>query len=237
MINKKLAEKVEMVMRFTFICMTILAIVYSIFSIDDDTVNWEGITSLFIALILFILPTIFLKRTRLKIPVTFQIFFLLFIFASLYLGEMHNFYYRYTWWDSMLHSTSAIMLAYIGFLLIFTLNRDQNIHLNLSPFFIALFSFCFAVAMGALWEIFEYLVDALVGSNMQKARNLETIYGFFDTRLGVRDTMKDMIENTIGALFVSVIGYYYCKKKMIKDNTFWRLKDQFIEDNPDLFKK
>lgn len=72
------------------------------------------------------------------------------------------------------------------------------------------------MAVGVVWEIFEFAVDEFWGYNMQKARNLEEVYGYFDTGLGLIDTMKDFIVNTIGALIVSIIGYYYCENKMTK---------------------
>ncbi|MBW6515011.1 MAG: hypothetical protein K0B81_00155 [Candidatus Cloacimonetes bacterium] len=227
-----IAEKIEPIMRYFFIVITIAAIVYNFINYQ-----WEILLSAILTLLLFLLPTIFSKRTKIHIPALFQIIILLFIFASMYLGEIQNYFYRYSWWDSMLHSISAIILGYIGFLLIYALNKDKNIHVKLSPFFIALFTFCFAMTVGVLWEIFEFGVDTLFGVNMQKARNLEEVYGVFDTRLGVLDTMRDFIVNTIGALIVSVIGYCYSKKKLSKDITFWKLKDQFIEENPELFKK
>ncbi|MCL2065269.1 MAG: hypothetical protein FWG98_13000 [Candidatus Cloacimonetes bacterium] len=235
--KKTLAEKVEITLRFTFIGLTSLALIAHIIVDIFEPIEWEGFFSLLIALLLFALPTIFSKKTNIKIPVEFQIFFLLFIFAAMYLGEVHDFYYRIKWWDSMLHSTSAILLGYIGFILIFTLNRDKDIHLRLSPFFIALFTFCFALSIGALWEIIEFLVDHLFGLNMQKARNLGLLDGFGDTRLGVLDTMKDLIVDALGALFVAVMGYFYCKKQMKQESTFWKAKDHFIEENPDLFDK
>ena len=226
------AERIEPYMRYFFILISLAAFIYNFYH-----AQWEVMLSAALTLFLFLLPTIFSKRTRIHIPAIFQIIILLFIFASMYLGEIHNFFYRIHWWDSMLHSISAIILGYIGFLLIYALNKDKNIHIKLSPFFIALFTFCFALAVGVIWEIFEFGADAIFGYIMQKARNLEEVYGYFDTRLGVLDTMRDFIVNTIGALIVSVIGYYYSKKKLVKDNAFWMLKDQFIEENPELFKK
>ena len=225
------ARKIEPIMRYFFILLTIGAIIFNFIN-----AQWEVLLGALLTLLLFLLPTIFSERTKITIPAVFQIIILLFIFASMYLGEIHNYFYRYSWWDSMLHSVSAIILGYIGFLLIYALNRDKNIHVRLSPFFIALFTFCFAMTVGVLWEIFEFGVDTLLGVNMQKARNLEQVYGVFDTRLGVIDTMRDFIVNTIGALIVSIIGYYYSKRKLVKDVTFWKLKDQFIEENPELFK-
>ena len=236
--EKTITEKIDVIMRYTFIAMTLLAIIYGFYpNEENESIEWEGIFSLTFALILFMLPSIFSRRTKIKIPATFQLTFSLFIFASLYLGEVHDFYYRFRWWDSMLHSVSAVLLGYFGFLLIFTLNKDKNMHLKLSPFFIALFTFCFAMTMGILWEIFEFIIDGLFGANMQKARYLEELYGVFDTRFGVLDTMKDLIVDAIGALFVAINSYFFCKKRMVKETAFWRLKDQFIEENPALFKR
>ncbi|MCK9165562.1 MAG: hypothetical protein M0P45_07035, partial [Candidatus Cloacimonas sp.] len=101
--------------------------------------------------------------------------------------------------------------------------------------FMALFSFCFGLMVCTLWEIFEYGVDCIFGVDMQKARNLELIYGTFDTRLGVKDTMKDLIVDTIGALVVSLIGYFHLKRKKDEDSAFWSLHRQFMKDNPELF--
>ncbi len=226
------ARRIEPIMRYFFIILTAAAIVFNYLN-----AQWEILLSAVLTLLLFLLPTILAKRARISIPAPMQIIILLFIFASMYLGEVQQYFRRFPWWDSMLHSISAFLLGYIGFLLIFTLNKDRNIHIRLSPFFIALFTFCFAMTVGVLWEIFEFLVDGIFGADMQKARNLEEVYGYFSTRLGVLDTMRDFIVNTIGALIVSVIGYKYSKKRMIKDNAFWKLKDQFIEENPDLFDK
>ena len=99
----------------------------------------------------------------------------------------------------------------------------------------ALFSFCFALAMGSMWEIFEFGVDVIFGANMQKARNLEEIYGVFDTRLGVIDTMRDLIVDAIGALIVSVTGYIHMTHRKDADSTFWAMQKEFVETNPDLF--
>ncbi len=230
--KKSVADLLLLLMQYSFITLSALAVIYNFYHRI-----WEGLMIAVLTLTLFCLPTIFSRKTKIFIPVSFQIFILLFIFAAMYLGEMRDFYYRFTWWDSMLHSSSAVVLGYIGFVLIYALNKDENIHLKLSPFFIALFSFCFAMAIGVIWEIFEFSVDEFLGYNMQKARDLELVYGEFDTRLGVIDTMKDLIVNTVGALFVSIIGYLYCRNRMKKDSTFGRLKDEFIQENPKLFKK
>lgn len=224
--------KVERWMRYVFILLSAMATVYNFIA-----QQWEVFFSAVLTLILFTLPSLFMKHTKIRIPAIFQIVILLFIFASMYLGEIYHYFYRYRWWDTMLHANSAIILAYIGFILIYTLNRNKRMHVRLSPLFMALFSFCFALAGGSLWEIFEFGVDAIWGMNMQKARDLEQIYGVFDTRLGVIDTMRDLITDAIGALIVSVIGYFHMTHRKDEDSAFWMLHKSFIDANPDMFDK
>ena len=224
------SEKIEKTMRWIFIILTLFAVVYNFW-----TRSWEIFWSSVMTFLLFLLPSFFAKRNKIVIPPPFQIIITIFIFLSMYLGEIHHFFYRFTWWDRMLHSSSAIILGYIGFLLIYTLNKDSRAHVRLSPLFMALFSFCFAMTMGVLWEVFEYGVDAILGMNMQKARNLELFHDVFDTRLGVLDTMQDLIVDAIGAFIVSLIGYLHLKRTDSKKSRFWRMHQQFIEENPKLF--
>jgi len=105
-------------------------------------------------------------------------------------------------------------------------NRDNRIltHIHtqqgeegidtLKPGFVALFSFSFALAMGAVWEIFEFSMDASIGFNMQR------------TDTGVFDTMSDLIVDTLGALFVCIAGYFYLKKD---PKIFKRLEDRLLK--------
>ena len=78
-------------------------------------------------------------------------------------------------------------------------------------------------------------MDAILGANMQKARNLEEIYGVFDTRLGVLDTVRDLIVDAIGALIVSVAGYFHMTRRKDGDAAFWMFHKKFVEENPELF--
>lgn len=104
-----------------------------------------------------------------------------------------------------------VMLGALGFSMIAIFNNTERIPLNLSPFFIAAFAFCFALAMGALWEIYEFSADALFGTNMQKFAldDGTPLVG----QAALKDTMKDIIVDTLGALVMSVVGYISLKYK------------------------
>lgn len=182
-----------------------------------------------LALFLFFLPSIIEKTFRIEAPDTLQILVLLFIFASLFLGEIRGFYEQFPHWDKMLHLTSGFLSAAIGFSLIDILNRSDKVELNLSPLFIALFAFCFSLAVGVLWEFFEFGTDSLFGFDMQKDRfissfksvligqekitvesvvvNGEAWKGYID--IGLIDTMEDLIVGAIGAIVFSVFGWLY----------------------------
>lgn len=162
----------------------------------------------------------------------------LFIFAAEFLGEIKQYYYTVSWWDTMLHSISGVILALIGFMLVNALNSSERIAMHLSPGFIALFAFTFALASGAIWEIFEFSGDRLLGLDMQKYQPIAGV--LFETLedgstsivysqavdwtydAGLIDTMGDIICDFLSALAVSVLGYislktrnHYHKKKTL----------------------
>jgi hypothetical protein len=176
------------------------------------------------ALILAITFTPWLLRSRyeLHIPHEFESLAVLFVCLALFCGEVLDFYNRYWWWDLLLHTWSSFLLGITGFLLVYVLNENDNIQLDLSPGFIALFACMFAIGIGALWEIFEFFMDQTFGMNMQKS--------------GLVDTMWDLIVDTIGAVLISVLGYGYLKT-VEKDSFLERWIDRFIESNPRLFRK
>ena len=119
----------------------------------------------------------------------------LFIFSSLFLGEVGDFYIKYWWWDILLHTTSTMALAIISFSIILILLNNEKI--KTSPGTISIFSALIAIGIGAIWEIFEFSMDQIFGFNMQKS--------------GLVDTMWDLIVATIGASIVSASGYLFLK--------------------------
>ncbi len=171
--------------------------------------NWLNTFLIFLTFLLFFIVEMVQDKYEFVLPGELQLVLILFIYAGIFLGGVAEFYYRFWWFDSLLHAISGIGLGFIGFLIAYSLRKTGKF--NADPFFIALFGFCFALSLGVLWEIFEFGMDEFFGLNMQKARNLEQVYGYFDTRLGVLDTMYDLILDALGALIASISGYLYLK--------------------------
>lgn len=69
----------------------------------------------------------------------------IFLYCAIYLGETGNFYYIIPNKDTILYATSGGMLCALGFSFIVLLNKTDRVPVNLSPIFICLFTFCFAV--------------------------------------------------------------------------------------------
>ena len=139
------------------------------------------------------LPAMLGRRYRISLPSGFELLAVLFVFGSLFLGEVRGYYTRFWWWDALLHTGAGFLLGILGFLLVYALNQRGLADLHLKPSFIALFSFAFSLALGALWEIFEFGMDQVFGMNMQKS--------------GLVDTMWDLIVNVIGAAAIALLGY------------------------------
>ena len=228
--SKNMEKKVPAFIRLLVMAFAIIAMIVAIFNSA-----WDIFANSMLGIVILILTFIPPPQRKVYFPPEFMIFIYLFIFASMYCGEVLHFYYLFSMWDVIVHFTSAPFLGYAGFLMVYTKNKDVNIHNKLSPFFIVLYAFCFSMMIGVVWEYFEYGVDVILGSNMQKARNLELVYGYFDTRLGVLDTMEDLIVDALGSLLVSAFGYYSLTSFNNRTNNFFHMRDVFIEENPALF--
>jgi len=161
-----------------------------------------------------------------KIPAEFQILALLFTFATLFLGEFRSYYDRFWWWDIALHACSGLLLGIVGFLHVYVMNETRRIDLHLQPTFIAWFAFLFAVTVGAFWEILEFSMDSVFGTNTQKPK-------FGDTS-GLTDTMLDLIVDIVGAAAISIYGWYYLRNP--EQSFIDRWIQKFISRNPSHFR-
>lgn len=158
-----------------------------------------------LGVVVIFLPNAIEKKWSMRIPNQMCILYYIFLYAAIYLGEVRKFYYIIPHWDSILHAMSAIMLGVFGFWLIDLLNGSEAVSVKLSPLFVSLFAFCFALSIGALWEIYEFSGDALFGLNMQKYRLADGTQLLGHAAL--TDTMKDIIIDAIGAFLVAAFGY------------------------------
>lgn len=164
-----------------------------------------------LGILAMILPSLISRKLRLEIPSVMYVLFLIFLYCAIYLGEVRNFYYDISNWDTILHGFSGAMLGALGFSFVALLNKEDRVPINLSPLFVVIFAFCFAITLGVFWEIYEFSFDGLLGLNMQKAylEDGTPLAG----RMALMDTMKDLILDALGALLTCIIGYISLKYK------------------------
>ena len=170
-------------------------------------------------------PLIFGRRLPVRIPLEYEMLTVLFVFAALFLGEYRSYYVRFWWWDIALHATSGLLLGILGFLLVYVLNENKRIDIHMRPGFVALFAFVFAIAVGALWEIFEFGMDQVFGMVMQKP--------MLGDPSGLTDTMWDLIVDVLGAALICGFGWWNMRRNSRSFLDRWI--ERFIEKNPRFF--
>ncbi len=167
-----------------------------------------------LGIVVMMLPSVLQRRWALPIPNFIFILYYIFLYCAIFLGEVLSFYYRIPHWDTILHMFSGAMLGALGLILVSIFNESDYAYVRLSPFFVSLFAFCFALAAGAIWEIYEFAIDGVMQLNMQKYLTEEG--AVLCGRAALVDTMDDLISDTIAALAVSVVGYFSLKRERQK---------------------
>lgn len=119
-----------------------------------------------IALFVTFIPGILKKIFNIEIPAGFEIIYLMFIYGILVMGELRGFYSGLWWWSILTTFTASIALGFIGLSVVHVLYKNNRI--NTPPIFALIFIFSFSVSIGALWEIFEFTLDTLTHSGLQK---------------------------------------------------------------------
>lgn len=217
--EKRPLKKSTVVMYWIVRTLVFGLLVYSIIGLflqrtDDSQLGDFGFIAVNASALLLssFLPEWINKRWGIIVPDLFLRIYLGFATAALLLGEIGGFFVHVSWWDSALHLFSGSLIGIVGFSLLNILNKDPQIEFHLSPGCIAVFVFCFSLAVGVVWEIFEFVVDGISGSNMQRFRDSVTNELWLG-RQALMDTMKDFILNTIGALVITIIGYFDLKHR------------------------
>lgn len=217
--RRKRYRKLTLIMYWSVRIVTLVLFAYSIVGVllkrSDDS---QVADYLFIALnssALFLasfVPAFLNKRFRISVPEFLLRIYIGFVTSALLFGEICNFFVYISWWDSALHLFSGSLIGVVGFSLLNILNNSEDLEFKLSPGFVALFVFCFSLAVGVIWEIIEYAIDGISSSNMQRFK--DSITGeLWLGRKALRDTMEDFMLNTIGATFISILGYIDLKRK------------------------
>jgi hypothetical protein len=168
---------------------------------------WHLVSTNIFLLILMFMPQI-VKKYEVKFPARFEIFLLIFVFSTIFMGEISGI---------ITPIVFGIAIALIGFMILAILYSSNQIKKNY--FLIILFSFNFAVAFGFGIELLKYYLK--LSLNHQLSPDL---YAY---------SMQTMTFVILGALISAILGYIYMK---YKKGILRKLVKGFTDKNPALFK-
>lgn len=150
---------------------------------------------------------LFYKKSFLRKSSIIYNVILFFIFISMYLANVWNFY-GIEHYDKFLHLLSGGILGFIGlafYMYMFNVSSRRDIDTKK----VIVFLIMFLVSIAGIWEIWEFTTDSLFGLMAQN---------------GLEDTMWDMILGTIGGLFILIPIIRYAKGQKVK------IIEEFLRD-------
>lgn len=161
------------------------------------------------------IPPLLEKLWRFDFSTLFILLYHAFLFCAIFLGEILRYYSKVAVWDDILHFSSGIMTGIFGYMLLSVIERNNKNRIKNTaadygrgalthPATLVLFAFCFAAAVGLLWEIYEFALDHFFDLNMQKYRLDDGTQ--FIGHAALTDTMKDIIIDAVGALVGALTG-------------------------------
>jgi hypothetical protein len=112
---------------------------------------------------------------------------LLLLWGLNHLAGVFDLYYRFDWYDTMMHTLGGVVagcIALIGYDTFFN-------HLRLNRFGMMLYMIAIGFMIGIGWEVFEYIQDVVLGTQL-----IPTF----------RDTISDLISDMLGA---GLCWYWY----------------------------
>lgn len=180
---------------------------------------------LLFTLILLFLADFVQKKLCYKDSIKLLIY--IFIIGTEVLGEAYNFYDRISYFDIIMHTLSGFIISAVAVSILKILNNNSSKRL------IIIFSLAFTMMIASFWEIMEFTIDRLVGSDMQKdtvitkvtssllskddvltskvvdkatLNNIDLVKeygGYID--IGLYDTIEDLIFGLFGAVIYIII--------------------------------
>ncbi|MDQ1372052.1 MAG: hypothetical protein QG582_967 [Candidatus Thermoplasmatota archaeon] len=139
-------------------------------------------------------PSILRRDLRIVLPVGLNLWLVLALFLHV-IGGVSGFYDNLPGWDHITHAMSSSLIAALGFVTVAALDKYVDSMYLPTPF-LAFFIVMFTMAMGVSWELMEYVMDEITGSNMQYS---------------LSDTMVDLLFDSFAGFIVAGVGMYYLR--------------------------
>lgn len=147
-----------------------------------------------VAIALSLLPSLLGRNHNATLPWELDFLITLALFLHTFFGAWLRFYDTIWFFDKIMHLYGTSLIAILAFMIVYTFHATKKLRLTMP--FIGLFTVAFAMTVGGLWEIGEFIFDRAFGRN---------------TQYSLDNTMWDMVNNLIGGIVVAVIGMFYVR--------------------------
>ncbi|MGB3458850.1 MAG: hypothetical protein WBB08_06055 [Halobacteriota archaeon] len=176
--------------RWTFVAdvLRIAIVFFLVVAISNHDLQWtlECISGIIICSV-----PILLKRVwNFKLPVIIDFLIVFALFLHVGLGGVFDVYYAFPDFDLITHFVSAVLIAFLALIAIYLLDKYwDGLYMNI--YAIAFAVVVITMASGVVWELGEWTSDALFELGAQWSLD---------------DTMTDLLVNTIGGIFMALVG-------------------------------
>ncbi|MCT9851978.1 membrane-spanning protein [Priestia megaterium] len=163
-------SKIILILSISFIVFMLFLLFF--YLIKGDSSRWQVALG---GVVVSALPILLLFTKVNPFPISLIVGYYLFLFCSLFLGSIEDFYNRFKWWDAVLHFYKGIFMGFVGVSL-YKLFIATRIQTRISKWIIFLFVLSISVNATVLWEVYEFLGDLTFTHTMQSGGNTDTMY-------------------------------------------------------------
>lgn len=191
--NKKISK--DLMVTLGFMILLAITAVYDVIARDSIKIPRIVLIVVTIWALYFFFKITFLRKSKIM-----YYCILIFIFLSMYLANVWDFY-GIPNYDKYLHLGSGILIALIGYVLFIHLcgGREKP---GMHPLFPVIFSIIFSIAGAGVWEIWEFGTDLAFGLTAQNG--------------SLNDTMIDIICGTVMGIVANIPIYLYAKGRNVR---------------------
>lgn len=192
-----MSNSLKIALVFTCLCIanTIVFVILHCLGIFEADVGKYLLIALYFVMVW--VPIVLNKLFKFKLGTWVEIFYQIFLVCAILVGSSWGVFMLNSWYDKVVHVLCGALFGLIIYSILVN-GKSQK----LSPLAIALFAFSFAMMICGMWEICEYLFDAVFPS--QNTQRWEGLAG----RDALTDTMLDLICDFAGSL-VSAIAIFF----------------------------
>ncbi|MBI4145423.1 hypothetical protein HY493_04440 [Candidatus Woesearchaeota archaeon] len=181
-------------MLYRYINVALLWLMRLAFLISAPLLLWQGDPLgllAIVALLVTFIPT-FLRRYDINAPWWLEFLIALAFFLDVVVGSEFAVYKAITGFDWITHILGTFIISLIALSIVYSLKVTGRIRVNNGM--IWFFVVVFALAVGAFYEILEFLTDIIFATNSQ---------------VDLTNTMVDMMNDLIGGIITATWGTYY----------------------------